>query len=449
MPVPPGPKSSSPPGASRSFPSPLLIVFLGALALRAAFLLLEPPTFPVGDENAYLTLGTQYLPSARVGFSPFRTHLIFHPPLYPYFIAVLFRLTGGLAAVQWAQVVLSALLVPAVGRIGTITHGERTGLVAAVVTAVFPELVWFAPHFWSETLMLFVLWWGFERLLVADGEGRPLSAALAGVLLGLTALTRETVLYFVPLAALWLAWRSPRSGGRWRCAAFLAAVLLTVGPWTWRNWRVFQTFIPVSTSSGLNLWQGNVGLTREEVYEEYGSIEGRIDQYKYARRKAVEAILVRQPWWIFEKAVTELPHFWGDSQTLIHLRRRAYGDRSPLFTWTIAAVVVLPYVAALGFFAVGLARTPIDRRSLLLAGFLAYYVLLHIVAYGFPRYRLPILPVVFLFAAAGAVAWRDGTLLPGLARRVAALVLAAVLAASLVPGYVENEAHPAFHSAHD
>ncbi len=440
---------SSPPGPRPRFTRSLLFVFLAGLALRAAFLRFEPPTFPVGDERTYLTWATQYLPSARIGFSPFRMHLIFHPPLYPYFVAGLQTLPGGLALVQWVQVLLSALLVPAVGRLGALAFGERTGLVAAGITAVFPELVWFAPHFWSETVMLCLLWWSLERALEADVTGRTLPAGLGGALLGLTALTRETVLYFAPLAALWLAWRPSRPGGRLRGAAFLAAALLTVAPWTLRNWIVFRTFIPVSTSAGLNLWQGNVAQTREEVYDEYFSVDGRIDQYRYATHKGIEAILARQPWWIFEKLVAEMPHFWGDSQTLIHLRRRAYGERPPAFTWAAAAIVVLPYLAVLGFFAVGLARTPIDRRRALVAGFLAYYVLLHVVAYGFPRYRLPILPAVFLFAAAAWVAWREHALVPGVGRRLLAYALAGGLALALIPGYAENVAHPAFHTAHD
>jgi 4-amino-4-deoxy-L-arabinose transferase-like glycosyltransferase len=444
LPVPTEPQPP-PPDAGPSFARTLGLILLGGLALRAAFLLLEPSTFPVGDERTYLTWGTQYLPSARVGFSPFRMHLIFHPPLYPYFIAGFQSFRGGLAVVQWVQVVLSALLVPAVGRVGARAFGARTGLVAAGITAAFPELVWFAPHFWSETLMLCLLWWSFERLLESDATGRIFPVVLAGILLGLTALTRETVLYFAPLAALWLAWRPSRPAAGLRGAVFLAAAVLTVAPWTVRNWIQFRTFIPVSTSAGLNLWQGNVGQTREEVYDEYFSVDGRIDQYRYATRKGIEAILARQPWWIFEKFVAEMPHFWGDSQTLIHLRRRAYGERAPAFTWVVAAVVVVPYVAALGLFVVGLALTPLDRRRALIAGFVGYYVLLHVVAYGFPRYRLPILPAVFLFAAAGWVAWRAGTLLPGAGRRALALALAGGLAIALIPGYAENVAHPAFH----
>jgi hypothetical protein len=87
-------------------------------------------------------------------------------------------------------------------------------------------------------------------------------------------------------------------------------------------------------------------------------------------------------------------------------------------------------------------------RALVVA-FLFYYVLLHVVAYGFPRYRLPILPAVFIVAAAAWVGARERTLLPGRGRRVLAYVLAGALAAALIPSYAENVAHPAFHTSHD
>ena len=44
--------------------------------------------------------------------------MIFHPPLYPYFLAGPYALTGSFAAAQALQVVVAALLVPAVGRVG-------------------------------------------------------------------------------------------------------------------------------------------------------------------------------------------------------------------------------------------------------------------------------------------------------------------------------------------
>ena len=64
-------------------------------------------------------------------------------------------------------------------------------------------------HFlWSETLnaaLLALLLWLLGRF---DRAPRLEWIALAGVTLGLCALTRETWLYFAPVVALWLLVRS-------------------------------------------------------------------------------------------------------------------------------------------------------------------------------------------------------------------------------------------------
>src|SRR5262245_5506231 len=142
----------------------LLLLTAGAFVVRVLFLLLEPATSPVADERTWIDWARN-LASDKVGFSPFRTRLVFYPPLYHYMIAVLETATGGLASVKWAQAVLGALLVPAVGRVGILAFGEAGGLAAAAITAFYPDLIWFSAHFWSETLFLTLLWWAIERVL--------------------------------------------------------------------------------------------------------------------------------------------------------------------------------------------------------------------------------------------------------------------------------------------
>src|SRR6266550_9477134 len=182
----------------------LAVLTLVALAVRISFLLLEPGTHPAGDERTWTDWALN-LSSPRVHFSPFRIHLIFYPPVYAYFLAVLHAATGTFAAARWVQAALGALIVPAVGRAGTRAFSPRVGVFAAAVSALYPELVWFSVHFWSETVFMVLLWWGIERLLAAAEEARFGPAALAGALWGAAVLTRETVLYFIPFAALWLA----------------------------------------------------------------------------------------------------------------------------------------------------------------------------------------------------------------------------------------------------
>ena len=420
-------------GVHRSFRVRLLLLSLLGLVVRMLWVAVEPATSPVADETMWLTWGTEVLPSPEVAFSPLQLRFVFHPPLYLYFLGIPFAVTGSLVAVQYLQCLVGALLVPALGLLGRSAASEPAGFVAAGLAAFYPELVWFAAHFWAETLFAVLLWWAIERLVASDARGSATAAAGAGLLFGLAILTRETVLYFLPLAALWLAWRRP--GGVRRSALVVATALLVVLPWTLRNWKVFDAFVPVSTAGALNLWQGNTRLSRQEVYEEYWAVRGRIPKYEHARQRAIEAILERQPLWILEKLRSELPEFWAaHAQPIVHLERGAYGVvRRPLALAAVA-VVLVPYLAVLGLFVIGLARLPSGRAPLLVLAFLAFYVLLHVAAHGYPRYRLPVMPALFLVAAHAAVALRARPR-PATDRRrlVAAGAVALVLALSVAP----------------
>jgi hypothetical protein len=216
---------------------------------------------------------------------------------------------------------------------------------------------------------------------------------------------------------------------------FLATLALTVAPWTYRNWRVFGAFVPVSTAGALNLWQGNATLSREEVYEQYRAVHGRIAQYDLARAKGLSAIRARQPWWIFEKLRDEMPNFWEvDSQSLVHLRRGAYGEVRPAVAYAATFVGLAPYLMMLALSVAALATLPFSRLPILLLGFLAYYNLIHVATHGYARYRLPALPVIFVLAGWTWDRWRerrgDGV---SVARRTLVAAVGLALAASIAP----------------
>jgi 4-amino-4-deoxy-L-arabinose transferase-like glycosyltransferase len=415
---------------------------LAGLAARLLWVALEPPTFPVADETMWVAWGSQILPSPEVGFSPLRLRFIFHPPLYVYFIGVPAALFSSLEAVKYVQCLVGVLLVPALGLLGRRAFGERPGLLAAAMAAFYPTLVWFASHFWAETVFTVLLWWAMERLVAADERGSAKSALASGLLWGLAVLTRETALYFLPVAALWLA--RGRKGGTRRAAWLLATAALVVAPWTVRNWLVFDAFVPVSTSGALNLWQGNTRLSREQVYEEYWAVHGRIAKAEHARRRAIEAIVERQPLWLIEKLRDEMPAFWAaHSQPIVHLERGAYGTVARPRALAAVVVVLLPYLAVLVFLVAGIAWLPPGRAPLLVLAFLGFYVLIHVAAHGYPRYRLPAMPAVFLVAANGWVAWRTRPrAVCDRRRRLAAAATALVLGLSVGPSLVTWATRP-------
>jgi len=423
----------------------LLALTLGAFLVRALYLLLEPRCELTGDENSWIALGVHELGRPRRGLSPLRNPLIFYPPVYPYFIAVLHRALGTLVAVQWTQAILGSLIVPAVGRAGRLTFGPRAGLLAAAFAALYPDLVWFSVHFWSETLFILFLWWAIERTLQADATGSWRAAVVSGLFFGLATLTRELALYLAPIAAVWLArppwgqWR-PDSVALKRAAVLLLGVALTVAPWTIRNALVFRAFIPVSTMGGLNLWQGNTTVSHLEIYQALAKVGGPLEQDRYCRRLAWETIASRQPLWILEKLGEQMPEFWkAGSEVLDHLvGREACGPLTDRVLIPVEVMLVGSYLVTLGLFLVGLVRVPAAAPSALLVLVLAAYNMAHVVAYATSRFRLPVLPVLFVYAAALVVGAREGTPRPLKGWRAALFVGLAVLAlVTLWPGLPE------------
>lgn len=431
-----------------------LLLELTALAflVRVAFLLGAPGCDYAGDEPSWIELGRQ-LGRPAVAFSPLRSDLLFYPPLYPYFIALLWHATGALRAVLWLQAAIGALLVPAVARVGARAFGRRAGLLAAACAALYPDLVWFAVRFWTETLFIVLLWWAIERTLAADATGARPTAALAGMLWALATLTRELALYLVPLAVLWmLRPRQAESAGGWRAwlrparaslapaAVLLLSCLVTIAPWTIRNAVVFRAFVPVSTMGSLNLWQGNTTLTHLQIYEVLAGIEGPVAQDRYCRHRARETIAERQPTWILEKLAEQMPEFWkAGSEVLDHLvGREACGPLTTAALVPIELVLILPYLALLGLLLVGLARLRFGAAAGLLLVLLAAYNAAHVVAYATTRFRLPVMPVVFLVAAAVLAGRSEGSLRPLRGWRAVLLALLVLVAAALIaPGLGE------------
>jgi 4-amino-4-deoxy-L-arabinose transferase-like glycosyltransferase len=450
-PASPGASSLGPP-EGRSFDRVLLALTVAGFAARAALLLVEPRCDFAGDEASWVALGTQEIGRPRRGLSPFRVPLIFYPPLYPWLVAILYRLLGSLSAVLWLQAALGALLVPAVGRAGRLALGARVGLGAAAVVAFYPDFVWFSVHFWSEMPFVLFLWWGIERVLHADSIGSKRTAAMAGVFWGLATLTRELALYLAPFAAAWLVrdWlfrdragvkADSRPAPGWaRAGAFLLTLVLTLAPWTLRNAIVFNAFIPVSTMGGSNLWQGNVPLTHIEVHETLDRVGDPVERDRHARKLAWEAIRARQPLWIFEKLGEQMPEFWkAGSEILDHLvGREACGPLPASTVRRVEVLVVLPYLILLAPFLVGLVRMRWSAGAVLMLVLLVAWNLAHVVAYATTRFRLPMLPVVFCFGAGAVLGRREGSLAPLRGWRLGLLVILVALAVLvLAPGLEE------------
>jgi peptidoglycan/LPS O-acetylase OafA/YrhL len=101
-------------------------------------------------------------------------------------------------------------------------------------------------------------------------------------------------------------------------------------------------------------------------------------------------------------------------------------------------VLILPYLAVLGLLLLGLARLRFGAAAGLLLGLLVAYNAAHVVAYATTRFRLPVMPVVFLVAGAVVAGRSQGSLRPLRGRSAVLLaLLMLVVAVLLAPGLDE------------
>jgi 4-amino-4-deoxy-L-arabinose transferase-like glycosyltransferase len=228
------------------------------------------------DEREYLALSQSL--TAGTGFVYSSDHdtgtgqQFGRAPLYPVFLAAIGAGSQEFEAsplrVKVAQALIGAVGVWLIGVIATRTAGAMGGIAAASIAAIYPPLVWISAYVLSETLYSTVALAAvlmLDRALDHSADPSGASAArrwgaAAGVAAGLAILVRPAMLFFLPLAALWLV----RLRRRTLAPILVITALVVVAPWTARNIRVFHRLVVVASEGGVTFWTGNHPLARGE-----------------------------------------------------------------------------------------------------------------------------------------------------------------------------------------
>lgn len=275
-------QESSQPGTAHPFRLPWKIFWV-ALFLRVAYMTFAH-TWHMRPYEDHFTFGYEMGRIGRAlatgyGFAdPFRGHTgptAWVPPLYPWILAADFRLFGVYSAFSaWMilafDCVLNALILQPLWEIAARCFDRKVAFWSAWIWALYPAAMQYAVKWvWEMTLSAFLFTWivllalRMRRIGETTREAPPTvrSWAFFGLLWGAIALTNPSICLFLPACGIWILLGSPRAV-LWRqqipAAALSACVFLVcLAPWTWRNWRVFHTFVPVRANLGVELYLGN------------------------------------------------------------------------------------------------------------------------------------------------------------------------------------------------
>lgn len=328
--------------------------------------------------------------------------------LYTGYLAATLRLFGPYPVIaRLIQAVLVGILLPlGLYHLGRRTLGERVGLWAAGLAAVYIYFIYYSAVLMTEMFTIVAVVWGLILWIdVAERPTWPRWAAL-GVLIAVAALLRQVTLLVVPVLALWVIWRrrEGRTLGGLSAAALVALVLIL--PVTARNYQAFHRFVLINTNAGYAFYwanhpvhgtdfQGILPATGPSYTDLIPAELHRLDE------AALNDALMARGWqFVFDDPVRyarlsisrleDYFKFWpsADSSRLSNLSR--------VFSFGI----LLPFMLAGLWFS-----RSAWRQCLPLYLFAGTYTALHLLSWALIRYRMPVDAVLLVFAGLACERW--------------------------------------------
>ncbi len=398
------------------------VVFVLALVLRLVYVgqLARSPMFdaPTMDEQYHdqwaraIVRGERFIDAAY-----------FRAPLYPGFLAAVYKLIGpSYRAPRIAQAVLGAIGCVLVYLVGRAAFDRRVALIAALVASTYWMLIYYDGELLIPTLIvpldLLLL---LLLVLSARRPGLWLPGA-AGVVMGLSAIARPNILLFAPAAALWLIWlaRPVWRQGLLRAACLTLGTLLPILPITLRNWVVGRDLVLISTQGGVNFYIGNnpqsngvLAVVPGTPGDWWGGYHATIARAEQAAGRKLRGSEVSR--YYFREAA----RFWAEQPrralalTLHKLRlfwtRAELPNNKDMYFWIEQFTPLLGYLPV-GFGLVGtlgLVGLILCRRRAAelfpLWGFVLVYMASIVLFFCNARYRLPVVPVLILLGAYAVV----------------------------------------------
>jgi hypothetical protein len=389
----------------------ILIAVLAFLVRVAAWQWLAP-TGPIDDMHGYLRQASHW----AAGESDAS---VFAPPGYAAALSLAIRAFGPAQGGMWAACLLNALLgAIAAAAVFVAARGFLAppamwvAPAAAMAVALDPTQIAYATMVLSEPLATALV---ALALAVLAWPRRTAAPAAAGALLGLAALTRESLALLLPILAVSRA-RAGAALGDWgtrRRAAlvFLLAGLLAIVPWTLRNQQVTGTPVFISASAGYNLLVGNnpyadgsqrggkaiFQVPDPPVPESLPPVERHLRGAAFAG-----AWIVAHPWQFLSKGAAGALRMFGLDRQWIYAERQGYYGRrmTPGVRLGVAALSMSSWLLILPLALLGMSVAPRWLQAIGGATF-CWLLLVGFIAFGEWRFRVPVLPVLILLALAG------------------------------------------------
>ena len=402
----------------------LWLVALVALALALRLIWISyataDPTDGRFNDSVFYHLVGAYLAEGGEYTSPYTFLPTAHfAPGYSFFLAGLYWVFGDhITVAEVANAVLGAATVGVLYLLALRLFDSRTARIAATLLAVFPGQVLFASVLFSEPLFTFAFILAILLMVVVRDQapsGGWYWLVAFGAAVGAASLIRGAGLSLLVVAPVYWAysWRDWKESLGWSAVA-LVIVGLALLPWTVRNYRTMDSFLLITSSTGLNFWTGHhEGANGGDDYpldsplEAYGPRTregGEVDindagyrlGWRFARENPGEELLLlgkrfRALYLDGDVIALDLNEWWGQRPFIASELNAVLRPLSNAYYYFILFVAALALVRWWREGGEG-PLLPLLPIAVLTAGHVVLF-------FGAPRYHFPMIPLFCLLAA--------------------------------------------------
>jgi Flp pilus assembly protein TadD/4-amino-4-deoxy-L-arabinose transferase-like glycosyltransferase len=421
----------------------LLVVFLIAATVRLIYLTeyRDVPYFdhPYGDSGRYQQRALEIVSGDVLGEDVY----FLGSPFYPYFLAGVYKMFGvNFAAVRLIQFLLGSATCALIFLLARRISGKHpyNSFLAGLLAAGYGTMVFFDGTLLATSLELFFTCASLLLLTIScrhrdRGEVKPdpvsfhggVGVFAAGLVLGLAGLGRPNILVFAPFALLWIftGFRKTAVRSRWRRGIlFTLGCILAVAPVTIRNYAVAKDFVPVTSSAGINFYIGNneqangclsipagsglsVSLLGASSRAAAEAATGRTgmkpsEVSRYWTKRGMEFVR-RNPGDAARLLLRKLGLFWNHYEIPnVHNKDFVANSYAPSLRWFFVGFGLIVPLALIGVIVVLRDRSNAAGARLYL-GFVLVYLCSLLPFFVTARYRMPVVPILVVFASAGIV----------------------------------------------
>ncbi len=185
----------------------------------------------------------------------------FRAPLYPYIVALFYKVFGPIPLpIILFQNLLGIVTVLLTFFYARYLLGNKVALIAGVVMAVWPTLIYFEGELMITALGVLLSLSGLIALNLAIDSNNGKKYFVAGIILGLAAITRPTVLpiiLIIPIVFLFSKKKDKYQKLIRYGLICLVGLAIPIIPVTIRNVIVAGDFVLISSQGGSNFYIGN------------------------------------------------------------------------------------------------------------------------------------------------------------------------------------------------